>query len=98
VEYGDERDQEMRAFLERISPANQAEKIRAALMVVHGKNDPRVPIGEALQIAQKVREQGKTVWTVIADNEGHGFAKRDNAQYARAVEAMFLKEQLKIDR
>jgi dipeptidyl aminopeptidase/acylaminoacyl peptidase len=94
VEYGDERDEKMREFLMRISPANQAEKIRSALLVIHGKNDPRVPVGEATQIAEKVREQGKTVWTVIADNEGHGFAKRDNASYARAVEAMFLQEQI----
>jgi len=94
AEYGDERDPQMREFLAKISPANNADKIRAALMVVHGKNDPRVPVGEAVQIAEKVREQGRTVWTVIADNEGHGFAKRDNASYARAVEALFLKEQL----
>jgi dipeptidyl aminopeptidase/acylaminoacyl peptidase len=94
AEYGDERDSEMRSFLTKISPANNADKIKAALLVVHGKNDPRVPVGEAVQIADKVRKQGKNVWTVIADNEGHGFAKRDNASYARAVEAMFLKEQL----
>lgn len=94
AEYGDEREASMHEFLTKISPANQAEKIRAALLVLHGKNDPRVPVGEAIQIAEKVREQGKEVWTVIADNEGHGFAKRDNAAYARAVEALFLKEQL----
>jgi dipeptidyl aminopeptidase/acylaminoacyl peptidase len=94
VEYGDERDEKQREFLTRISPVNNAEKIQSALLVLHGKNDPRVPVGEATQIAEKVREQGKTVWTVIAENEGHGFAKRDNASYARAVEALFLKEQL----
>jgi dipeptidyl aminopeptidase/acylaminoacyl peptidase len=94
VEYGDERDGEMRQFLTKISPANNAEKIKASLLVLHGKNDPRVPVGEAVQIADKVRKQKKSVWTVIADNEGHGFAKRDNASYARAVEALFLKEQL----
>lgn len=94
VEYGDERDPKMREHLTKISPANSAEKIQAALLVLHGKNDPRVPVGEAVQIADKVRKQEKSVWTVIADNEGHGFAKRDNASYARAVEALFLKEQL----
>jgi dipeptidyl aminopeptidase/acylaminoacyl peptidase len=94
AEYGDERDAEMKDFLTKISPANRAEKIKSALLVLHGKNDPRVPVGEAVQIADKVRKQKKSVWTVIADNEGHGFAKRDNASYARAVEALFLKEQL----
>ena len=40
---------------------------------------------------------GRTVWTVFADNEGHGFAKKDNADYLRAVEAYFLKQSLGID-
>jgi acetyl esterase/lipase len=95
VEYGDERDADMRQFLEKISPANHVDKIRSSLLVIHGKNDPRVPVGEALQIAEKVREHEKTVWTVIAENEGHGFSKRENATYSRAVEAMFLQEALR---
>lgn len=94
VEYGDERDPAMRELLLKISPATQAEKIKSALLVAHGKNDPRVPFAEAQQIAEKVRSQGKPVWTVYAENEGHGFAKKDNADYLRAVEAMFLMRHL----
>jgi dipeptidyl aminopeptidase/acylaminoacyl peptidase len=94
AEYGDERDPQMRAIFERISPANRAEKIVSSLLVAHGRNDPRVPFSEAEQIAAKVRDQGRTVWTVFADNEGHGFAKKDNADYLRAVEAYFLKQTL----
>jgi len=92
VEYGDERDPQMRAVFERISPANHADRIKSALMVAHGRNDPRVPFFEAEQIAAKVRSHGRTVWTVFADNEGHGFAKKDNGDYLRAVEAWFLKK------
>ncbi len=55
AEYGDERDPAMRAIFERISPLANADKIRSALMLVHGRNDPRVPFSEALQIAAKVR-------------------------------------------
>jgi len=62
-----------------------------------GRNDPRVPFSEAEQIAAKVRSHGRSVWTVFADNEGHGFAKKDNADYLRAVEAMFLKNSLDIE-
>jgi len=94
VEYGDERDPAMRELLLKISPATQAEKIKSALLVAHGKNDPRVPFAEAQQIAEKVRSQGKPVWTVYAGNEGHGFAKKDNSDYLRAVEAMFLSRHL----
>jgi dipeptidyl aminopeptidase/acylaminoacyl peptidase len=95
AEYGDERDPKMRAVFARISPANSAEKIRSALLVAHGRNDPRVPFGEAEQIAAKVRAAGRPVWTVFADNEGHGFGKKDNADYLRAVEALFLSRNLK---
>ncbi|MBC7853014.1 MAG: S9 family peptidase [Pirellulaceae bacterium] len=97
VEYGDERDPKMRAIFERISPANSAEKIRSDLLVVHGKNDPRVPFAEAQQIAEKVRSQNRPVWTVYAANEGHGFGKKENVDYLRAVEVMFLKKSFGIE-
>ncbi|MBI5759684.1 MAG: prolyl oligopeptidase family serine peptidase, partial [Planctomycetales bacterium] len=77
------------------SPANNADKIRSALMVVHGRNDPRVPFSEAEQIAAKVRGNGRQVWTVYADNEGHGFAKKVNRDYQTAAVVMFLREHLK---
>jgi dipeptidyl aminopeptidase/acylaminoacyl peptidase len=84
-------------LLFKISPATNADRIRSALLVAHGVNDPRVPFAEAQQIAEKVRAQGKPVWTVYAQNEGHGFAKKDNSDYLRAVEAMFLVRYLDID-
>lgn len=92
VEYGDERDPKMKAFFEKISPANRVDKIKSDLLVVHGKNDPRVPFAEAQQIAEKVRSQKRPVWTVYAANEGHGFGKKENVDYLRAVEVMFLKK------
>ncbi len=94
AEYGDERDPQMKSVFEAISPLNHAEKIRAALLVVHGKNDPRVPFFEAEQIAAKVRAGGRPVWTVFANNEGHGFSKKDNSDYQRAVEVLFLRKHL----
>ncbi len=92
AEYGDERDEKMKAFFERISPANNVDKIESWLLVAHGKNDPRVPFSEAQQIAEKVRARGRPVWTVYADNEGHGFGKKENADYLRWVEVMFLEK------
>ncbi len=71
VEYGDEREPDMLAVFAKISPLRHAERIRSALLVAHGKNDPRVPFTEAEQIAAKVRGAGREVWTVYADNEGH---------------------------
>jgi dipeptidyl aminopeptidase/acylaminoacyl peptidase len=94
AEYGDERDPEMRQIFERINPTNNAHKIRSALFVAHGKNDPRVPFSEAEQIARAVRQNGVAVWTLYADNEGHGFGKRDNRDYLTAAEILFLQEHL----
>lgn len=97
AEYGDERDPQMKAVFERISPLNNADKIRAALLVIHGRNDPRVPFFEAEQIAAKVRAGNRPVWTVFANNEGHGFSKKDNSDYQRAVEVLFLKKHLNLE-
>lgn len=94
AEYGDERDPEMRTVFERINPSGRAGAIKSALLVAHGTNDPRVPFFEAEQIATKVAEVGRDVWTVYADNEGHGFAKKDNREYLDAVIALFLRENL----
>jgi dipeptidyl aminopeptidase/acylaminoacyl peptidase len=94
VEYGDERDADMRAFLEKISPANRAAEIKSALFVAHGSNDPRVPAAEAEHIVQKVREQGRDVWYMLAKNEGHGFRKQPNRELLYQLVVMFLEKQL----
>jgi dipeptidyl aminopeptidase/acylaminoacyl peptidase len=94
AEYGDERDPKMGEIFERISPLNHAEKITAALLVAHGENDPRVPVGEAEQLVRRVSAAGRPVWYVLADNEGHGFAKKENADFLAAVVVRFLEEHL----
>lgn len=95
AEYGNENDPKMRAVFERINPAGRVDQIRSALLVAHGTNDPRVPFFEAEQIADRVKAAGRSVWTVYADNEGHGFGKKDNRDYLTAVEVLFLQEFLK---
>jgi dipeptidyl aminopeptidase/acylaminoacyl peptidase len=92
AEYGDERDVDMRAFLRRISPLTNADRISKPLLVVHGKNDPRVPVGEAEQIVNRVRLKGGEVWYLLAADEGHGYAKKQNRDAYYAVFAQFLTE------
>jgi dipeptidyl aminopeptidase/acylaminoacyl peptidase len=94
AEYGDERDPQMRAILERISPTTHADRIRSALLIAHGVNDPRVPLFEAQQIAEKVRGAGGEVWTLYAHNEGHSFGRKDNNDYLTAVSVLFLHKHL----
>jgi len=50
-----------------------------------------VPVAEAEQIVHTVSANGVPVWSMIADNEGHGFAKKENADYAFFARAMILR-------
>ncbi len=92
AEYGDERDPKMREFLERISPSNHASKINVPMLVVQGRNDPRVPVTESRQMVQKVRESGRPVWYIEAADEGHGFRKKQNRDYETWAEMLFLEQ------
>jgi dipeptidyl aminopeptidase/acylaminoacyl peptidase len=92
VEYGDEREPKMREFLQKISPVNNAKNIKVPLMVIHGQNDPRVPLNEAQQIVQAVRQNNVPVWYLMAKDEGHGFSKKRNVDYQFYATVMFIKE------
>ena len=94
AEYGDERDPEMRKFLERISPNRNVGRIRSALFVAHGANDPRVPLSETDQMVEAVREKGQDVWYMVARNEGHGFRKKDNRDLFYELTVLFLDKHL----
>lgn len=94
AEYGDERDPQIRAVLERISPLRNAHRIEAALFVLHGQNDPRVPVSEAQQIVAKMRELGRPVWFANALNEGHGFRKKPNRDLVAVLSALFWEKHL----
>lgn len=94
VEYGDERDPKMREFLLKISPLNNASRIKKPLFVIHGKNDPRVPLNEAEQIVATVRKNNIPVWYLMATDEGHGFSKKKNIDFQFYATVMFIKENL----
>ncbi|MGK7297099.1 MAG: S9 family peptidase [Candidatus Wenzhouxiangella sp. M2_3B_020] len=94
VEYGDERDPEMREHLENISPLNNVEKIDVPMFVVQGQNDPRVPVSEAEQIVTALREQGSPVWYMNALNEGHGFRRKENRDLFQEATILFLETYL----
>jgi dipeptidyl aminopeptidase/acylaminoacyl peptidase len=94
VEYGDERDPKMAEFLEKIAPLNNAQRITKPLFVVQGANDPRVPKTEAGQIVDTLKKQGTPVWYLLANDEGHGFAKKKNADYQFYSTVQFMREHL----
>lgn len=94
VEYGDERDPKMLEFLTKISPLTNAGKISKPLFVVQGKNDPRVPYTEAEQIVAAARKNNTPVWYLMANDEGHGFRKKNNQDYLFYATVLFVKEHL----
>jgi len=94
VEYGDERDPQMREFLLKISPVTNAKNIKKPLFVIHGKNDPRVPLNEAEQIVATVRKNNVPVWYLMAKDEGHGFSKKKNVDFQFYATVMFIKDVL----
>ncbi len=94
VEYGDEREPEMAAFFERTAPLNNSGKISKPLFVVQGGNDPRVPLSEAEQMVAKVKVNQSPVWYLMATDEGHGFRKKNNADYQFYATVLFVEQYL----
>lgn len=94
VEYGDERDPAMNEFQQKISPNNNVQKITKPMFIIQGKNDPRVPVTEAEQMVEALKKNGNTVWYLMAKDEGHGFAKKQNRDFQNAAMILFLKDYL----
>ena len=94
AEYGDERDPKMAAFMERIAALNNAQKITKPLFVVAGANDPRVPKSEAEQIVATLKKQRTPVWYMLGKDEGHGFAKKKNADFLFYATVQFIRDYL----
>lgn len=83
-----------RGLLEELSPANRADDIRAPLLLVHGRNDPRVPLSEAEQIHRALDRRGVRCDLLVYDDEGHGLAKLHNRLDAYPKVAAFLADEL----
>jgi dienelactone hydrolase len=95
AEYGSLADD--RDFLAGISPIHSVEKITTPLLVIHGANDPRVPLGEAAQITERLTGLGREVELLVFPDEGHGIAKHANRLVAYGRMAEFLAEHLALD-
>ncbi len=90
AEYGDERDPGTRAFLRRISPLTNADRITRPLLIVHGKNDPQMPSNETEQLVYRLRNKSGEVWYLQARDEGHTFRRKPNRDAYYATFAQFL--------
>lgn len=75
VEYGPLSDPE---FLLSVSPIKRIDEIKVPMMIAHGLNDPRVPVGEAMQLAVALQKRGDEPELLFFPDEGHGFQKLEN--------------------
>ncbi|MEL6686428.1 MAG: alpha/beta fold hydrolase, partial [Pseudomonadota bacterium] len=92
AEYGDERDPEISAFFDEISPLKNASKIDKPIFIIQGYNDPRVPYTESEQIFEAVKANDVTAWFLMAMDEGHGFRKKTNRDFQQHAQTVFLNE------
>lgn len=83
-----------RDFLESIAPMRQIDKIRAPLMVIHGANDPRVPLSEAQQVVDALQQRDVPVEFLVFDDEGHGIVRLQNKLQAYPDIVAFLNRHL----
>jgi dipeptidyl aminopeptidase/acylaminoacyl peptidase len=89
AEYGDPAGPDGE-FLAEFSPLRRAHRIKAPLLIIHGRNDVRVPVSEAIQIHEAAGDSE----LLIFEDEGHGILKHRNrvTAYGRALE--FVKERI----
>ena len=90
AEYGDERDPAMRALLDQWSPSHHVAELRRPILVAHGRRDVRVPYADVERFVRDARAGGKTVWSIIAADEGHGFNKPTNRSVLDALIVQLL--------
>lgn len=94
LEFGDERDPKIKAFMERTAPLNNIRKIKKPLLIVQGKNDPRVAVSEAEAMIAAAKRQGTPVWSLLASDEGHTFVKQANRDFRLYAVILFVQEYL----
>jgi dipeptidyl aminopeptidase/acylaminoacyl peptidase len=93
IEYGDPKTQ--KEMLDRLSPIYKLDRIKAATMVQHGANDTNVPVIEAEQIVNTLKQRGVPVEYILFPDEGHGWRKTPNRIRSIAEEVSFFDAHLK---
>jgi protease II len=91
-EYGDPvKDKEA---LMKLSAITYVDRVKAPLMIVQGANDPRVPVGEALQIHETLTKRKIPSELIIFADEGHGSSKKENQVLEIGHTIEFMKKHL----
>jgi len=91
-EYGDPRTQ--RQLLRDLSPIHKLDRVKAAMLVMHGANDTNVPVVEAEQVVNTLEQRGLDVTYVLFPDEGHGWRKESNRVRSTVELVRFFREHL----
>lgn len=95
IALGDPATEEGKAFLIERSPNTYIDQIQSPLLVIQGRNDPRVVAKESEELVDHLREQGKKVDLIIFENEGHDVLKYENRVRCYTAITDFFRENLK---
>ncbi len=91
-EYGDpEKDADA---LKKLSPVTYLDRIKSPLLMIQGVDDPRVPVGEAVQMQEGLEKRGIPSRLILVEGEGHGAARRAGQVIMIGHMLRFLEEQL----
>ena len=91
-EYGDPKTQA--DLLKRLSPIHKLDRVRAAMLVMHGANDTNVPLVEAQQVVDTLKKNGRDVEFLLFPDEGHGWRKIPNRVKSTMTLADFFRRHL----
>ena len=91
LEYGDERDPQMRAFLESLSPVNHAADLKKPTFVIHPGKDTRVPVAQAQELLTALRANNPNVWYLEFSDATHDNMPGVAPDYLIASWVLFLK-------
>ncbi|HJY39172.1 MAG TPA: prolyl oligopeptidase family serine peptidase, partial [Steroidobacteraceae bacterium] len=91
-EYGDPKTQA--DLLKRLSPIHKLDRVRAAMLVMHGANDTNVPLVEAQQVVDTLQKNGRDVEFLLFPDEGHGWRKIPNRVKSTMTLADFFRRHL----
>ena len=94
AEYGDERDPKTRQYMNELAPMALVQNITKPMFMIHGENDPRVPVSEARQMVDAARANKAPVWLLLGKNEGHGFARKSNLDFQFYATIQFVRQYL----
>lgn len=81
--------------LKQLSPTTHIGKIKAPLLIIQGVNDPRVPVGEALQMYRELEKRKIPAGMILFGDEGHGASKRGNIVATIGHTIAFFEKHLK---